>query len=337
MPWRETSEPYRIWLSEVMLQQTQVATVIPYYNRFLSRYPTLADLAQAVDEDVLKLWEGLGYYRRCHNFLKAVRCVEQNNQGQIPDNPKDFLSLPGVGEYTTAAVLSIAYGNPLPVVDGNVVRVMARYHCISDDSTKNSTRNTIKKWMERYIPKDQPGDFNQAVMELGATVCTPKQPACDVCPLCKDCCAFKNNAVLSYPVIPKKEKIPEYQVGLAVIQQDQFFLIQKRPSTGHLAGMWEFPGGKALPGEDVEGAIDRKCGEELGITVKIGKRIARVTHVYSHFKINVSVFLCRVENKNPGAVKKQPMEWITADDLEKYPFPSANHKFFSALRKHLQV
>lgn len=335
MPWRETQDPYRIWLSEVMLQQTQVATVIPYYNRFLTRYPTLNDLAHAKDEDVLKLWEGLGYYRRCHNFLKAVRTVSQYHQGHIPNDPNAFLNLPGVGEYTTAAVMSIAFGHPLPVVDGNVIRVMARYHCIAEDSTKTVTRNIIKGWMEHFIPKDRPGDFNQAVMELGATVCTPKQPDCHACPVQSTCCAFKGNTIQNYPLIPKKEKVPEYQVGLAVILRDDgSFLIQKRPSEGHLAGMWEFPGGKAVNGENAEGAVLRKCREELGITVKTVKRIARVSQVYSHFKIKVSVYVCGIAAGQPQPLVNQPLAWIRVEELENYPFPSANHKFFEALKKH---
>ena len=331
MPWRGTREPYHIWLSEVMLQQTQVSTVISYYNRFIQKYPTLETLASATDEDVLKLWEGLGYYRRCHNFLNAVRMVRDQYHGIVPADPDAFKDLPGVGAYTQAAVLSIAFDKALPVVDGNVIRVVTRVYRITEDSTKTGTRHRIHQRMQQLIPAENPGDFNQAVMELGALVCTPKNPACDVCPLTRDCGAFQDGAPHLYPNIPKKEKIPEYQVGLAVIWHDGKFLIQKRPSIGHLAGLWEFPGGKCENGESPEQALDRKCREELGLGVRIVKKLTTVTHGYSHFKIQVKVFWCEAKKQVPKALKNQPLAWIGADELEKYPFPSANHKFFPLL------
>lgn len=331
MPWRESRDPYHIWLSEVMLQQTQVATVIPYYTRFIEKYPTIEDLARAEDQDVLKLWEGLGYYRRCHHFLAAIRQVRTHHKGKVPDNSDVFLKLPGVGAYTTAAVMSIAFGQALPVVDGNVIRVMARYYCLGEDSTKASTRKHILEKMSGLIPKESPGDFNQAVMELGARVCLPKNPMCPACPIHETCCAFKADTVIDYPNIPKKNRIPEYLVGLAVIVRGKTFLIQKRPDTGHLAGMWELPGGKTLNNESMEQALQRKCLEELGVHVQIKETLACVSHVYSHFKIRLTVFVCHEDKKTVNALKKQPILWITVDDLGNYPFPSANHKFFPAL------
>lgn len=332
MPWRETRDPYRIWLSEVMLQQTQVATVIPYYHRFLERFPDTVTLACAPDEEVLKLWEGLGYYRRCHHFLSAVREVCRDHRGRIPDDPEIFSKLPGVGEYTTAAVMSIAFDRPLPVVDGNVIRVMARYDRIDSDSTKNKTRKHIRSLMADLIPFEAPGDFNQAVMELGALVCTPKNPLCGDCPVGKNCSALKSGTVMHYPVIPPRGKIPDYHVGLAVLIRDGRFLIQKRPDTGHLAGMWELPGGKALNGEGVEQGLQRKCLDELGVHVRIGQTIAQVSHVYSHFRIRVSVYRVDHWHRDIQPLKGQPLRWISPEELEDYPFPSANHKFFSALR-----
>lgn len=337
MPWRESRDPYHIWLSEVMLQQTQVATVIPYYKRFLDRFPCIEDIAHADDDDVLKLWEGLGYYRRCHHFLEAVRIVCRNHQGRVPDDPDLFSKLPGVGAYTTAAVMSIAFGQALPVVDGNVVRVIARYDCIEEDSSKNATRKRIHTRMGHLIPNHMPGDFNQAVMELGATICLPKNPLCKECPVSDGCCAFKADTVICYPNVPKKNPIPEFQVGLAVIVRDRHFLIQKRPSNGHLAGMWEFPGGKALNGESVEDALQRKCLEELGMNVRIVEKIARVSHVYSHFRIYLSVYICQAHVQDIKPLKNQPLMWITSDDLDTYPFPAANHKFFASLRKKCYI
>jgi A/G-specific adenine glycosylase len=332
MPWRESRDPYHIWLSEVMLQQTQVATVIPYYLRFLKQYPTLNDLADARDEDVLKLWEGLGYYRRCHNFMAAVRKACSDHQGHVPDNPDEFLKLPGVGPYTTAAVMSIAYGHQLPVVDGNVIRVVTRYDCIEGEPGKTAVRQRIHRRMEELMPDHEPGDFNQSVMELGAMVCTPRQPQCVECPLHEGCCAVKNDRVSEFPHSPQKTKAPEYAVALGLIVRDTRFLVQKRPSEGHLAGMWEFPGGKAQEGESLEAALERKCLEELGLHVDVKKSLKTLVHAYSHFKIRLTVFLCGIGDQKPLSLKGQPLMWIYAKQLADYPFPAANHKCFDAIQ-----
>ncbi|GAB6096137.1 A/G-specific adenine glycosylase [Desulfatiferula olefinivorans] len=331
MPWRNSRDPYHIWLSEVMLQQTQVATVIPYYHRFLERFPDLTSLASAADEAVLKLWEGLGYYRRCHHFLAAVRTVCGEHGGRIPSDPDTFSRLPGVGDYTTAAVMSIAFGLPLPVVDGNVIRVITRHDRIDADSTKTATRKAIRNRMADLMDPESPGDFNQAIMELGAMVCTPKQPRCEACPVAMTCGARVSGTVMRYPVIPLKNKIPEYRVGLGVLVRDGRFLIQKRKDEGHLAGMWEFPGGKALDGETVEEALQRKCLEELGVHVTVGRRIAQASHVYSHFRIRVSLFLIDEYTRDIRPLKNQPLRWIEARDLADIPLPKVNHKLFSAL------
>jgi len=331
MPWRETKDPYKIWLSEVMLQQTQVDTVIPYYNRFIEQYPDPESLASAHDDDVLKLWEGLGYYRRCHNFIQAVRDVNTQYDGKVPDDPNHFKQLPGVGDYTTAAVMSIAYNHVLPVVDGNVIRVITRFYMISDDVGKAATKKNILDRMTRLIPGDTPGDFNQAVMELGALVCTPKNPRCDECPISEYCGARQTQTTVLYPVISKKQKIPEYQVGLGLIVRDGQFLIQKRPSTGHLAGLWELPGGKASQDETPVQALKRKCLEELGLDVNVYYKTAEASHVYSHFKIRVSVHICHIDQQKEVALKNQPLAWIYPQEHSLYAFPGVNHKLFEKI------
>ena len=331
MPWRETKDPYSIWLSEVMLQQTQVDTVIPYYKRFIEQFPCPESLASARDDDVLKLWEGLGYYRRCHYFIQAVRDVNVRYGGTVPDDPEQFKQLPGVGDYTTAAVMSIAYGHVLPVVDGNVIRVITRCYTIHDDVARAATKNNILDRMKSLIPEDAPGDFNQAVMELGALICTPKNPRCSQCPVSGDCGAFQTQTVDLFPVVTKKQKIPEYQVGLGLIMKNGKFLIQKRPASGHLAGMWELPGGKALGLESPEQALYRKCREELGLLVRIDERRAVVSHVYSHFKIHVSAYLCHADDQKEMPLKNQPLAWISSDELAAYVFPGVNHKVFAKI------
>lgn len=331
MPWRETKDPYKIWLSEVMLQQTQVDTVIPYYNRFIEQYPDPESLASAQDDDVLKLWEGLGYYRRCHNFIQAVRDVNTHYGGKVPDEPERFKQLPGVGDYTTAAVMSIAYNHVLPVVDGNVIRVITRFYTISDDVGKAATKKSILDRMTRLIPENTPGDFNQAVMELGAIVCTPKNPRCEECPVSEYCGAFQTQTTALYPVISKKQKIPEYQVILGLIMRAGKFLIQRRPDIGHLAGLWELPGGKIFENETPEQTLNRKCREELDLQIQVHEKLATASHVYSHFKIHVSVFLCDAGDQKERPLKNQMLKWISSEEIASYAFPSVNHKLFEKI------
>jgi A/G-specific adenine glycosylase len=335
LPWRQSGDMYAVWLSEVMLQQTQVATVIPYYQRFLQRFPDIRSLAQAGEQEVLKLWEGLGYYSRIRNLHRAAREVVNTHKGNIPQDLEDFRKLPGVGPYIAAAVLSIACGVPVPAVDGNVIRVFTRFRGIGDDTGKSTTRSRISKELQRIIPGDAAGDFNQAFMELGALVCTPKSPLCSRCPLNTGCVAFTEDKIEQFPFKAPRGKVPEYNVSIAVILKEKRFYIQKRPSKGHLGGLWEFPGGKAEANETPEQALLRECREELGTPVEIIKKLAVVRHAYSHFKITMSVFICRLLRDIVKQPEGHPYRWITIDELDQYPFPGANHKFFPELREFL--
>ncbi|NNL41752.1 MAG: A/G-specific adenine glycosylase [Desulfobacterales bacterium] len=336
LPWRKTKDPYKIWLSEVMLQQTQVKTVIPYYQRWLEKFPYIQDLAVAPEQKVLKLWEGLGYYNRCHNFRKAAQLVCSQYNGQVPNHPDLFLELPGVGPYILAAVMSIAFNRALPVVDGNVLRVFTRYIELWDDIGKSETRKTIYQYLLDLIPKANPGDFNQAMMELGALICTPKNPTCSSCPLEKFCQAKAKGMVDSLPVRARKKKTPLYRVALAVMLKNDKFLIQKRPTTGHLAGMWEFPGGKIEPNESAKQAIARECREELDASVKIIHELKKVKHAYTHFKIELNIFICRLSSVTVRPLQDQPIRWIGLDEMSQYPFPAANYKFFKELETTLK-
>jgi len=337
LPWRGTGDLYQVWVSEVMLQQTQVATVIPYFRRFIKRFPNVRVLAGAEEEDVLKIWEGLGYYGRCRNLQKAARLIVVKFNGEIPTDPHEFDLLPGVGPYILGAVMSIAVGHPLPAVDGNVTRVYCRLQGITDDSGRSTLKTLAIKELGRVVPKDNPGDFNQALMEIGALICTPRSPRCPDCPLKKACVAFQTSQV---DIIPYKEptrRVPRYPVSIAVILQDNRFYIQKRPPEGHLGGMWEFPGGKAGPGESPEQALLRECREELGVEVTIRQKLAFVKHAYTHFQIDLTVFLCTLPalERDFTPRQAQPFAWITAEQLEKLPFPATNHKFFPALKDWL--
>lgn len=336
LPWRRTKEIYRLWVSEVMLQQTQAAAVIPYYQRFLRRFPDVQTLARADEEAVLKLWEGMGYYNRCRNLHRAAQLVVSTFNGRIPDSPQQFGRLPGVGPYIQAAVLSIAVGLPLPAVDGNVLRVYTRLMGIGDDISRPATKKRIRGGLAQIIPPDCPGDFNQALMELGALTCTPRTPRCPACPLKEACRAHITNQTAKIPFKSPRPKIPEYDVSIAVILKGNRFFIQKRPSSGHLGGMWEFPGGKARQGETPEQTLRREIREELGIDIHIIQKLATINHGYTHFKIRLHVFLCRPDAQHIHPLHAQPHKWITPHQIDHYPFPAANHKFFPHLKTTLK-
>ena len=335
LPWRRNRTRYRVWASEVMLQQTRVETVLGYFDRFLERFPDIKTLAAADLQDVLKLWEGLGYYGRARNLHKAAGVVMEQHGGIIPGDPVVFRTLPGVGDYICAAVMSISDGHPLPVVDGNVLRVAARLFGLDDDIARPATRKVVTGILERHIAHDRPGDFNEAMMELGATVCTPKNPDCDTCPFSRHCVAQNENRVLQLPVKTKAGPVPEHRIVVAVIldKQDRM-LVQQRPRDGLLGGLWEFPGGKVEDGETLRKALARECREELGVTVDIGHEIVTIRHAYTHFKIVLTAYLCRIER---GTVNtKLPTKWITVDEIESLPFPKANHKLFPSIRQCLR-
>ncbi|VFQ45421.1 A/G-specific adenine glycosylase [Desulfoluna butyratoxydans] len=331
LPWRQTRDPYRIWLSEVMLQQTQVATVIPYYNRFTDAFPDATALADAQDDRVLKMWEGLGYYNRCHNLLKAMRKVRDEHGGRVPDTPEAFSGLPGVGPYTCAAVQSIAFGHSLAAVDGNVNRVVTRLFALDGVVTSAGVKRAIQDAVDSAVSETRPGDFNQAMMELGATVCTPRRPDCSRCPLRSGCKARALGRQEAFPVKGAKKAVPLYPVALAVVVKDGKILVQKRPAKGHLAGMWEFPGGRVLTGETHEDALGRCLMDELGVVPAVGKLVGSVTHAYSHFRVQLYLYLAEVGGGSPTSKKGQPVDWITTEDLNRLAFPTANRKLFPLL------
>ncbi len=259
LPWRKNQSIYRVWVSEVMLQQTRVDTVIPYFHCFLEQFPNVSDLAETDQENVLKLWEGLGYYARARNLHRAAGIVMGKFNGIIPAQPEQFRQLPGVGPYISAAVMSIACGHPIPVVDGNVLRAACRIFALEDDITRPATRKKVAALLAGQIPENRPGEFNEAMMELGATLCTPKSPDCSYCPIARLCIANKKNLVSKLPVKTARPPIPEHRVVVAVItDSSRRMLIQKRPENGLLGGLWEFPGGKVKEKETLEGALKRE-------------------------------------------------------------------------------
>jgi A/G-specific adenine glycosylase len=335
MPWRNTNDPYRIWVSEVMLQQTQVNTVVPYYHRFIERFGDVHALADARLQDVLKLWEGLGYYARARNLHKAAGVITAQHDGQLPREWQAFRRLPGVGDYIAAAVLSIAFNQPYAVVDGNVKRVFSRLFMRKDPVNRASSTKVYAALGENLLYREDPGTFNQAVMELGALVCKPASPACSECPVNRQCRAFMDNQLDKFPRREKRKPVPQYHIAVGVVQYNGKLLITRRKAEGLLGGLWEFPGGKVKKGESAEAACLREIKEEVNLDVGVGDHLARVRHAYTHFKIELDVFLC---DYLEGEVRlKGPVDhrWVEAHEIDDYPFPKANHKFIPLLRKRL--
>jgi len=335
LPWRHDPDPYRVWVSEVMLQQTQVATVVPFYERFLARFPDLPSLARAPLDDVLKFWEGLGYYARARNLHRAARRVVDEHAGHVPADPATFAALPGVGAYMTAAVGSIAFDTPLAAVDGNVRRVIARLYAIPDSVDRPAGVRAVQRYADELLDRTDPGGFNQAVMELGALVCRPAHPLCEECPLTIACAAFAAGNPQSYPVRDARRAVPHEKIAVGVVVDGTRVLITRRAEKGMLGGLWEFPGGKVRQDEDAAAACRREIHEETGLRVDVGERIARVAHAYTHLAVEIDVFRCNYRGGSVVLDGPTDHRWITLEETGDYAFPKANHKFMPAVRAAL--
>ncbi len=334
LPWRQDKDAYRVWLSEVMLQQTQIETVKPYYTRFLAAYPTVHDLAAAPLADVLKLWEGLGYYSRARNLHQAARKVAQEMNGTFPQTAEGLLALPGIGRYTAGAIASIAFGERAPVLDGNVIRVFSRLLDLADDVTQPAVKERLWQQAADWLHLDRPGDYNQALMELGQVVCKPRQPLCAECPVQRHCRAFANGTQRERPVKKAKAPTPHYDVAAAMIWNDQGqLLIAQRPMEGLLGGLWEFPGGKQEPGETLTECLLRELDEELAIRVEVGELFTTVQHAFTHFRITLHAFTCRYVSGEPQKRGVQDWAWVRPDELERYSFGKADREVIRALRE----
>lgn len=314
-----------------MLQQTQVATVIDYFNRFLKRFPTVEKLARARQDTVLKLWEGLGYYSRGRNLHKAAKTIVTEYDGQLPDTVDGLQKIPGIGRYTAGAIASIAFSKPAPILDGNVIRVLCRVFRIKSNPKDTAVKNKLWQLADTLVHTKHPGDFNEAMMELGALVCTPIAPACQACPLMKVCAAFKHNEQDSLPVKQKQAQLPHYTIVVGIVFKDDKILIDKRRQNALLGGLWEFPGGKKKKTESFKQAVAREVKEEAGITIEVGKRLCIVKHTYSHFKITLHAYLCDYKNGTAKPLGCDAVKWIVPKNLTKYAFPAANSKIIKKL------
>jgi A/G-specific adenine glycosylase len=333
LPWRENHDPYRVWLSEIMLQQTQVETVKPYFARFLAAFPTVEALAAAPLDSVLKLWEGLGYYSRARNLHRAAQIVAGELGGQFPQTADALQALPGIGRYTAGAIASIAFGECAPVLDGNVIRVFSRLADLDEDVTQPATKAKLWRLAEDWLPDARPGDYNQALMELGRVVCRPR-PLCKACPIQRHCLAYERGTQDARPVKKRKAATPHYDVTAGMIWNDAGeLLIAQRPLDGLLGGLWEFPGGKQEPGETLEACLKRELREELAIEVEVGEVFAVVQHGFTHFKITLHAFTCRYLSGEAQAIGVAAWAWVRPDALDRYSFGKADRQVIAALRE----
>ena len=326
LPWRNNRDPYRIWISEVMLQQTTVAAVIPYFERFLQRFPTVSALASASLDDVITLWAGLGYYSRARNLHQTAKQIVAERKGVFPDTLESLLMLPGVGRSTAGAILSIAFDKPAPILDGNVRRVLVRLFAWKDDPRSSRADKQLWAWAEALTPEDCPNDYAQAIMDLGATICKPRDPDCEHCPLRELCQARKVGLAALLPIARKKVKIPVRQQVVLIIRTQAGFLLRQRPQQGFLGGMWEFPtldlSATLAP---VQAAA--RLLSDLGLHGSVDK-VGEVLYAYSHFKLELSVFAVDVEPVTSIAESKAHY-WCETDKLEGLPVHGAHKKAYN--------
>ncbi len=332
LPWRRTSDPYRIWVSEVMLQQTQVQTVRPYYHRFIAQFGDVSSLARADLQSVLKLWEGLGYYSRARHLHKAAGIVEADMAGQIPDTWEALRRLPGIGDYIAAAVLSIAFGRAHAVVDGNVKRVLARLFLVSAPVNQVSSHKVFHALAGQLLDACAPGNHNQAMMELGALICTPRAPDCDNCPVHRFCTAARKGVIRFYPKRDQRQPLPTRRIIVGVVFKGGKVLVTQRPEQGLLGGLWEFPGGPRNDGADPARACLEQLKSTVNLDVTMDRRLDTVYHVYTHFKLQMEVYLCRWQSGRIRLNGYAGFKWLPPDRIGDLPLHGAMHKALALLK-----
>jgi len=325
LPWRETRDPYAIWVSEIMLQQTQVPTVIPYYKKFLKSFPTVRHLANADLSKVLKVWEGLGYYSRARNLHRASQILLSRFRGKIPDNLKDLLALPGIGKYTAGAILSIAFNKEAPILDGNVKRVLSRLFSVSGNPVRGKIEGLLWHLSESLIPKGFASPFNQGLMDLGSMVCTPKDPQCSRCPLHRHCKAKASGNPERYPSRVLKKRIPHIEAISGVILRQGKVLLNQRPPKGLLGGLWEFPNWKSEGKRGLRFRLRNYIKKEMGMNVKVKGSIGTFKQAFTHFKLILDVFTCEaIDGKGRG-------KWIPIKNLDQFAMPRIHRRIANVL------
>ena len=333
----EPLDPYPVLVAEVMLQQTQLQVVLPYWQRWMEALPSLSALAAAEEHDVLMLWQGLGYYARARRLHQAAQLLTSGSDGPLawPRSLEGWQALPGLGRSTAASIVSSAFDQPEAILDGNVKRVLARLTA----SPRPPARELARFWQrsELLLDPSRPRSFNQAVMDLGATVCTPRNPRCGDCPWRGSCAAYAAGDPARFPVKDAPRAVPFQVIGVGVVLDgDGRVLIDQRLNEGLLGGLWEFPGGKQEEGEAITATIARELAEELAIAVEVGEELIVVEHAYSHKRLRFVVHLCRWIAGEPQPLASQQVRWVAPAELDAYPFPAANARIIAALREWLQ-
>ncbi|MFN3653437.1 MAG: A/G-specific adenine glycosylase [Armatimonadota bacterium] len=332
LPWRRDPSPYAVWVSEMMLQQTQVATVIPYYERWMARFPTLESLAAADEQEVLHAWQGLGYYSRARNLLRGAREVVERLAGVLPRDPAALRALPGIGPYTAGAIASIAYNVPAPIVDGNVIRVLTRLGALRGDPQRAPLKQQLWRLAELLVPRESARDFNPALMELGATVCVPVNPRCGRCPVAAECDARRLGVAAELPeTAPRPEPTPVRMAAAVVRRENRLLLVQLPPDAPRWAGMWQFPNVELEPDERPEAGAERAARLRAGVAAVPKQRLAVIRHGVTRFRITLEAWECEAAEGSP-----EPGElaaWIAPEQLGDYPLPAAHRRIADRVSK----
>ncbi len=338
LPWQDGTgrltnkeRNYRVFISEIMLQQTRLDQALPYYERWIKSIPSFEALAKAPMQKLLKLWEGLGYYARVRYLKRAAQIIVQKHGGRIPSDYGQIRALPGVGDYTAAALASFIHRQPYLAVDGNNFRVLSRILAMPGSFSNQAGRRKLAQAGSELLDPRRPGEFNRALMRLGVLICLPKNPQCGICPVRQFCKAYRTKRVARFPTPRRRINAPHYQIAAGIVWKEGKILIAQRKPNGLLGGLWEFPGGKRHSGEALKEACRREIREETGISVRVGRLAQKIRHGYSHFSITLSVFHCSYEKGIPQALGCQKVRWVRPKELHKYPFPRANQKVVPAL------
>ena len=334
LPWRLTGDPYLIWISEVMLQQTQVISAIPYYQRFVKKFPTISDLANSDLQSLLKLWEGLGYYSRARNLRKASRFIMDDYQGLFPETNQELIKLPGIGPYIAAAVSSIAFNLPFAVVDGNVKRVLSRLYC--DPSPVNDSKyyKNYQTIADQLLVLDQPGDYNQAIMELGALICRPKQPDCLQCPVSAFCQAFGQNQTAKYPFRVKKKKVKTKKMISFILEHRNRLLMVQNKENGLLGGLWTFPQYEKKRIESFDDILEKIIPFKSDKNKLLLVQLEPVNHIYTHFKENILPIIIKIDSEKILISPSKKSEWYAPTQIKKIPITGACQKILGLYQKY---
>jgi A/G-specific adenine glycosylase len=343
LPWRNTSNPYRIWISEIMLQQTTVVAVVPYYQKFLKRFPTVRKLAEASEDEVLRYWEGLGYYSRARNIHKTAKLLVEQYQGRFPQDVTELQNLPGIGRYTAGAIASFAFDQPAPIVEANTLRLYSRLMGLEQDPRSGAGQRLLWNFAERVLPRKTPGRFNQALIELGATLCTAREPNCPNCPVKSSCRAFADGTQHEIPRPMQRPEITRITEAAVVVQQNNLFLLRRCESGERWAGLWDFPrfpleNGVASKSKSprnfldgMKSQLDSHLQKSLGITADVSELLTELTHSVTRYRIRLFCFVARIESPLPA--ENHDRHWVRCADFENYPLSVTGRKIANLLKE----